>query len=263
MDPIADLAAEIFAARASGTQIAPLSGRPGGLDVADAYRVQRAVGALHAARGERNVGRKIGFTNRAIWPIYDVHMPIWGFVRDASLTVDAAGEVALPRLTEMLIEPEIVLGLRAPVTADMAPDAVAAAIEWWAPGFEIVFSAYPGWRLAAADAVAAYALHGHLFVGARRTARSEGLEAMLAGLRMALEGPGGRFEGVGANALDSPLSALRHLAGVLAADPDAAPLAAGEVVTTGTLVAPPPVRPGERWVYTLDDGGPGLDLRFG
>jgi 2-keto-4-pentenoate hydratase len=263
MERIAGFAAEVVAARTGGSQVAPFSGRAGGLSsLAEGYRVARAVDALHLARGERPVGRKIGFTNRAIWPIYDVHTPIWSFVRDASLTDPAVGEVALPRLPEMLIEPEIVLGLKAPVTADMDIAAVERAIDWWAPGFEIVFSLYPGWRLTAADAAAAYAMHGHLFVGPRRPATGHGLDALLVGMRVELDGPGGRFEGTGANALDSPLSALRFMVDALAQDADAAPLAAGEMVTTGTLVPPPPVAPGERWTYRVGDGGPGLDLTF-
>ena len=31
------------------------------------------------------VGRKIGFTNRAIWPKYGVYQPIWGTVYDRTL----------------------------------------------------------------------------------------------------------------------------------------------------------------------------------
>jgi 2-keto-4-pentenoate hydratase len=36
------------------------------------------------------------------------------------------------------------------------------------------------------------------------------------------------------NVLDGPASALRHLVGLLAHDPANPPLAAGEIVTTGT-----------------------------
>ena len=47
--------------------------------------------------------------------------------------------------------------------------------------------------------------------------------------------------------LDGPLSAVRHLAGVLAADPLASPIAAGEIITTGTVTRAFPVAAGETW----------------
>ena len=53
--------------------------------------------------------------------------------------------------------------------------------------------------------------------------------------------------GVGANALGHPASALAHLASVLANQPQFEPLAAGEIVTTGTLTAAMPIEPGEQW----------------
>jgi 2-oxo-3-hexenedioate decarboxylase len=63
--------------------------------------------------------------------------------------------------------------------------------------------------------------------------------------------------------LGGPLSALRHLAGLLASDPFNPPLAAGEIVSTGTLTKAMPIVPGETW--TAAPNGIGLDpirLRF-
>jgi 2-oxo-3-hexenedioate decarboxylase len=47
--------------------------------------------------------------------------------------------------------------------------------------------------------------------------------------------------------LGSPLLALAHLIEVLADLPGHPPLAAGELVTTGTLTAALPVEPGQTW----------------
>ena len=69
--------------------------------------------------------------------------------------------------------------------------------------------------------------------------------------------------GVGANALGHPASALAHLAAVLARQPQFEPLAAGEIITTGTLTAAMPIKPGEVWSSEYD-GLPvtGLQLTF-
>ena len=47
--------------------------------------------------------------------------------------------------------------------------------------------------------------------------------------------------------LDGPLAALRALVEVLAVDPHNPPLAAGEIVTTGSLTRAAPIAPSEVW----------------
>jgi 2-oxo-3-hexenedioate decarboxylase len=67
--------------------------------------------------------------------------------------------------------------------------------------------------------------------------------------------------GVGANVLGSPALALAHLARVLAGQPQFPALAAGELVTTGTVTDAWPVRPGETWTSDYGELGlPGLTL---
>ena len=53
--------------------------------------------------------------------------------------------------------------------------------------------------------------------------------------------------GVGANVLGSPAHALAHLVRALALLPQFPALAAGEIVTTGTITDAWPVAPGETW----------------
>ena len=63
--------------------------------------------------------------------------------------------------------------------------------------------------------------------------------------------------------LDGPLNALRHLVELLAAEHDNPPLAAGEIVTTGTLTRALPVAPGETWTTELFGVAlPGLSVRM-
>jgi 2-oxo-3-hexenedioate decarboxylase len=57
--------------------------------------------------------------------------------------------------------------------------------------------------------------------------------------------------GSGANVLDGPLSALRHLVNLLENDPSNRNLSAGEIVSTGTLTRALPIMPGERWSTKL------------
>ena len=80
-----DIAKKAFAVLGSGRQLAPFSTAYPGFSLEEAYRVTAAVRAAREARGERPIGRKIGFTNRTIWAEYGVHAPIWGYVYDSTV----------------------------------------------------------------------------------------------------------------------------------------------------------------------------------
>jgi len=88
--------------------------------------------------------------------------------------------------------------------------------------------------------------------------------AALPGFTLTLSRGGSVIEtGKGANVLDSPALALAHLARVVAGQPAAPPLVAGELITTGTITDAWPVHAGETW--TSDYGAlglPGLTLTF-
>jgi 2-oxo-3-hexenedioate decarboxylase len=259
------IAAEILAAADRHAQIAPLSGRVAGFGLDAAYAVTAAVRRLRVARGERPVGRKIGFTNRTIWAEYGVYAPIWGDMYDTTVMTLAAsgGAVNVAALAEPRIEPEIAFGLARAPEPGMDETALLGCIEWVAHGFEIVQSLFPGWRFAAADTVAAFGLHGAYRLGPKHPVRGGGWLNALASFDIALARNGAVVErGRAADVLDGPLTALRHLVGLLAVDPANPPLAAGEIVTTGTLTRALPVAPGERW-STAIDGLPvaGIEMR--
>jgi 2-keto-4-pentenoate hydratase len=264
---IEDVAGEIFATLGSGRQIAPFSSRPGGLTLDDAYRVLARLGDAFKARGETLVGRKIGFTNRTIWPEYGVYAPIWGFVTDRTVRALAAGAtMPLAGLAEPRIEPEIVFGLSRAPAPDMDDAALAGCIDWLAHGFEIVQSLYPDWKFAAADTVACNALHGALLIGERHPFKPRAAEWLreLAAFEIELECDGVLADrGQAANVLGSPFLALRHVVQLLAHDKVNPPLVAGEIVSTGTLTRALPVAPGETWRTRLH-GIPvaGIELRF-
>ena len=74
------------------------------------------------------------------------------------------------------------------------------------------------------------------------------LAALLPAFSLTLRRNGSVVEtGVGANVLDSPANALVHLREVLASQPLFPTLAAGEIVTTGTVTDAWPVAQGETW----------------
>src|ERR1700681_4383140 len=217
------IAAEAFAALGNARQISPFSSRPPGLGVDDAYRVTPLVRQMYEAGGSKATGRKIGFTNRTIWDQYGVYAPIWGYVFDRTL-YDLATVEALPlaAFSEPRIEPEIVFGLAEAPSAQMNETALLSCIAWVALGFEIVQSIFPGWKFAAADTVAANGVHGALLIGPRHpfAPRAAEWQRTLSAFEIDLNCEGRLIDhGHAANVLGGPLSALRHLVGLLASNP--------------------------------------------
>ena len=245
------IGADAFAALVGSRQIPPFSSKPGGLSVADAYRVTPRVRQLYEAGGAKVIGRKIGFTNRTIWAEYGVYAPIWGYVFDRSLhDLTALDTLSLASFSEPRIEPEIVFGLSAAPSATMDETTLSSCIEWVALGFEIVQSIFPGWKFSAADTIAANGMHGALLIGPRHpfAPRAAEWQQALPAFQIELNCDGRPIDlGHGENVLDGPLSALRHLVGLLASDPLNPPLAAGEIISTGTLTKAMPVAAGEVW----------------
>lgn len=268
LDPEA-VAAEVLDALDAGRQIAPFSQRLPGFGTEQAYSVAAALRRRRTARGEMQVGRKIGFTNRNIWPEYGVYAPIWGDMYDRTVREAAPGEtISVSHLPEPRIEPEIVLGIGADLASGMTAADIASCIDWVAHGFEIVQSAFPDWRFAAADCIADSGLHGALLMGPRRRLRPDeraDWHARLKDFRIELFRDGDRIDaGVGSNALDGPVEALAHLVDVLGRDADSPPVRAGEMVTTGTLTRAFPVAAGQKWATRLDGIDlPGLEIRIG
>jgi 2-oxo-3-hexenedioate decarboxylase len=261
------IAEEIFTTLGTGRQIAPFTSRPSGLTLDDAYRITALLNQKREARGEKRLGRKIGFTNRTIWQQYNVHAPIWGYVYDSTVhNLESITALPIAGLAEPRIEPEIVFGLAAVPSPDMDDTALLSCLDWVAHGFEIVQSPFPDWKFLAADTVAVNALHGALLIGPRHKIATRGGEwrNVLSDFTIELCCDGRVVDnGHAANVLDGPLSALRHFVGLLAGDPVNHALAAGEIVTTGTLTRAMPVQPGEIWSTALSGIAlDGVKLRF-
>jgi 2-oxo-3-hexenedioate decarboxylase len=245
------VAKEVIASLSSHSQIPTFSSRPGGLTLAQAYRVTRLLRAGFEARGERITGRKIGFTNRQMWKAFGVESPIWGYTTSHT-TRDLADPVivSVKEFSEPRIEAEIMFGLRATPTPAMSDTALIDCIEWIALGYEIVQSIFPNWKFTAADTVAANSLHGALLIGKRHASvpRKTDWQRELTTFEVELCCNGNLVQrGGGSLVLGSPLKALRHLIDLLADDSNNPPLGAGEIISTGTLTLAMPVKPGECW----------------
>jgi 2-oxo-3-hexenedioate decarboxylase len=232
-----------------GRRVQQFSARHPGFTLDEAYRVTAFAHELRVAHGYKPVGRKIGFTNRTIWREYNVFAPIWGYVYDRT-THDLAQPLPLSPYTEPKIEPEIQFGLAAVPSPGMDDAVLLTCIEWVALGYEIVQSIFPGWTFAPPDTVAADALHGALLIGPRHKIQGREDEWLrtLSDFEVELYRDGQLMgRGHAMNVMEGPLSTLRYTMDLLARDPVNPPLAAGEIISTGTLTRAFPCLAGENW----------------
>jgi 2-oxo-3-hexenedioate decarboxylase len=235
--------------------VSPFSARYPGLTAETAYAAARQLHAHRLAQGWTLLGRKNGFTNRGIWERYGVDGPMWGAVYDRTLMFaqNNRAAVSLAGLEQPRIEPEICFKLKSTPPRTRNPAAILESIEWIAHSVEIVQCHHPEWKMTLADCIADNALHGKLIVGTPvEIRRISGLAAALPFLKVMLRKDDAVVDqGTGANVLDSPLLSLAFLVEILAMQPEAPPLQAGEIVSTGTITDAHPVRAGETWSTDL------------
>jgi 2-keto-4-pentenoate hydratase len=213
----ADLVLDAFGSR---RLIGLLSDRNPSFDQDGAYAIAAEVHQRRVERGENPVGRKIGFTNRAIWSERGLESPIWGHMYDSTVQYapTAPVQVGISQLIQPRIEPEIQLHFARtpPVTSDET--AILECIDWIAHGFEIVQCPFADWKFRAEDAIAAFAVHGLLVIGPLvAVADIDDCAAKLRTFTITLARDGEQqATGGGEQVLGSPLLAFAHLAEVLA-----------------------------------------------
>ena len=87
------IAGELLDALDRAESVESIAGRYPAFGWEDAYRIGAALCDLRCARGERPIGRKIGFTNRSIWADYGATAPIWGPVYDGTVVSAHDGDI--------------------------------------------------------------------------------------------------------------------------------------------------------------------------
>jgi 2-keto-4-pentenoate hydratase len=247
-----ELARRLRSARNMGTRLPPTEAPT--LDVAAGHAVQVAGRALCAAAGEGVAGRKVGLTSARAQRAMAVSEPVSGYLLDSAILAagaefDCAGLVA-PRV-EIEVAFVLARALEGPnVTATDVLDATAHL----ALALEVVDSRWeggaPGVGALLADDVSAAAV----IVG-----REVDPAADLSGLRVTARIGENAAAGDAGNVLGDPTRAVAWLCADLHRRGER--LEAGDLVLSGALCGPTPVRSGD--VVRADFEGWGhLETRF-
>ena len=256
------LGQQLTAAYAGRRTLSALPSRDG-LDLSTAYAVEHALVRMRRSAGHQTVGVKVGFANKAMWRVLKLETLVWAHMYDD--TVRYANEnvatLSLAHTISPKIEPEIVFKMKASLSADVTEAAAALeAVEWLALGLEIIDCPYADWKYHPADFVAAYGLHLALIVGEPRPVTAASISELVEQLRtfkVRLSKDGQLIEeGSGRNSLRSPALCLVELVSAMAKRNVPEPLAAGDLVSSGTLTESTPIQPGATWTASVE----GIDL---
>jgi 2-keto-4-pentenoate hydratase len=264
------LARELLSAQENDQMVPVLPSERPGFDLNVAYEVEQALKHSRGAAGHKAVGRKVGYANKAMWRVLKLETLVWGHMYDNTVhhSDNNSATLTLPHHRSLKIEPEIVFGLKRPITAqDLDAAAALEATEWFALGFEIIDCPFPEWKFQPSDFVASFGLHAALLVGERVQVRSDSIATLvdeLARFKVRMS-KNGEFveEGSGRNSLKSPASCLAELGEAIMLRFPTEPLSTGEIVSSGTLTAGHLTDQGDHWTAEVEGISlPPLTLRL-
>ena len=220
---------ELIAARAGGARAKPPSEKQP-LSSADAYAIQDRLRAALEGRGERVVGWKAGFTNKATQSMFGATEPVSAFLLGSGVFASGA-EVPMSRFASLAVEAEVafVMGedLAGPgVTAPRALLAVEGAV----PALELIDMRYAG-KAIATDVVADGVYANAIVLGSPLTSVA-GIDLALEGLVYELNGAVAATNAA-AEVMGNPVNSLVWIANQLGAR--GLHLRAGDVVMSGSI----------------------------
>jgi 2-keto-4-pentenoate hydratase len=220
-------------------------------------RAQLELRRARLAAGDKALGWKVGFGAPAMLQQLKVSGPLVGFLTQ-NARVQSGASVSLAGWAKPVAEPEIAVHIGRDVAAGSDRDTAAAAIAGISPAIELVDVHTPPMNPELILGENIY--QRHVVLGgtgpARAGAKSDGLTCRI--MRHGKETA--RTSDPQANT-GQWVEIVRHVADVLAAFGET--LRAGEIIITGSVVAPLTLEPGEEGIAFEVDPIGGVAVRFG
>jgi 2-oxo-3-hexenedioate decarboxylase len=207
------------------------------ITVEEGYAIQAASFARRLARGEKQVGVKMGFTSRAKMIQMGISDLVWGRLSDQMLIEDG-DEIDLKNYVHPRVEPELAFLLKKPLEGRVTASEAMAAVEAVAPAMEIIDSRYKNFKFSLADVVADNSSSSGFVLGSWQSPKAD-----LTNLGMVLEFNGRPMQiGSSAAILGQP---VRSLAAASRLSTDAGRrLDAGWIIMAGGATAAEALKPG-------------------
>ncbi len=218
--------------------------------IAEAYAAQDAFLDLEAPRHGGIAGFKIATTTPVMQRLMGIDHPCGGAIL-ASRVLASPARLRLTEHVHLMIECELAVRLRSPLTAADAPYTAAGvrpAVAAVMPAFELIEDRNADYKLAKAPSlIADNCWNAGVVLGPESPL---GPDLQLGGIAGALQ-----INGVnaGEGATDDPLGALAWIANIAAGRGRS--LEAGMIVITGSVIPTLPIASGDRFVFSLDGLG--------
>lgn len=225
-----DAADALAAAERDRAPIPPLTDTWPGIDVEDAYAVQRLLAEGRIAAGARLRGLKVGLTAKAMQQMLGVDEPDYGHLFDDMFVLEG-GAIDTSQLTAPRVEVELafVLGERLQGPGVTVAD-VLRATAYVCPSLEIIDSRVADWKIKLADTIADNGSSCKVVLGGS-PATLDSIDPRLIGATLRINGELVETGATGA-VLGNPVNAVAWLANKLA--PYGIALEAGYTVLPGS-----------------------------
>ncbi len=232
------LADELYRAAKQAQPVHLLTKRFPDLDWDGARQVARATDALRSSAGEIQVGWKLGWTSAAMRRALGVNRPNWGTLWQSQI-LQQPQHLDLTAFIHPKVEPELVWRCPSDISGvDVTADDIAELGGHWALGLEVVDPRFPSFSFDALDNTADNSSSAAVAVG--QFVSAEELRVGSSGgpteLSVSFTDDYETRNGVGSNAMDSPLEAVAWFVRAMAVE--GLTLGADQIVFTGGLTAP-------------------------
>jgi 2-oxo-3-hexenedioate decarboxylase len=231
--------------------IAQISADHPDVDVAKAYRAQKAFVQSKLDAGETFVGYKLGLTSRNKQQAMGLDAPLYG--RVTSGMIATYGEpVQFDRFIHPRVESEIAFLLARDIEAPATVTSVLAATEVVFGAVDVLDSRYESFQFTLTDVVADNASAGAFYLGPVARRPDDLVDLRLLGCVVRVDGDV-VMTAAGAAVMGHPAASVAWLANQLAAEGEA--LRAGQLVFSGGVTAPVPVVAGGTVTFEFDGLG--------
>ena len=245
---IADI---LIAAERERRGIAQISDDHPDVDVATAYRAQRAFVQSKLDAGETFVGYKLGLTSRNKQQAMGLDAPLYGRVTSGMIST-YGDPVRFDRFIHPRVESEIAFLLARDVEPPATVTSVLAATDVVFGAVDVLDSRYESFQFTLTDVVADNASAGAFYLGPVARRPDDLVDLRLLGCVVRVDGDVA-MTAAGAAVMGHPAASVAWLANQLAAEGEG--LRAGQLIFSGGVTAPVPVVPGGSVTFEFDGLG--------
>ncbi|TQD34795.1 2-keto-4-pentenoate hydratase [Haloflavibacter putidus] len=199
-------------------------------DLTAAYKIQTINIEKAKAEEKKEIGKKIGLTNKKVQEQLGVDQPDFGILLD-SMQIEPDGVIMHSKFLQPKVEAEIAFVLKEDITTPPTIESLKQAIDYALIAIEIVGSRIKDWDIKITDTIADNASSSHFVVG-KKPIELDKVDLENCKMQLYINDQL-VSDGSGASCLGNPLNAVQWLATKMIEIGN--PLKKGEIILSGAL----------------------------